>query len=58
MLYNIFYKNQKINNKPINIEKLNEIQNNIRNGVIKVMKGDEIIDIPYKDVKIIKCIIV
>lgn len=58
MLYNIFYKNQKINNKPLNIEKLNEIQNNIRNGVIKVMKEDEIIDIPFKDVKIIKCIIV
>lgn len=58
MLYNIFYKNQKINNKPLNIEKLNEIQNNIRNGVIKIMKEDEIIDIPFKDVKIIKCIIV
>jgi hypothetical protein len=56
--YNIFYKNRKINSKPLKPDDLDKITKFAKNGVINYFINNEITQIPLKDIRIIKNILV
>jgi hypothetical protein len=56
--YNIFYKNYKLNNLPINQEKLDKMLKNCKNNMVKIVLGSDVKDVPLDSIKIIKCTIV
>lgn len=54
--YNIYYKNEKVNIKPLSKDQINEI---IANNVIyKKNQNNDLIEIPVNKIKIFKCTII
>jgi hypothetical protein len=56
--YNIFYKNKKVNNKPISDEKIKIMLDNAKNNMVALEYKSNIVNVPLSDIRIIKCIIV
>lgn len=56
--YNLFFKNAKINDKPINEEKLVELLNNSKHGIVRIKDKSNFVDLPVNKIKFIKCTIV
>lgn len=54
--YNIYYKNEKVNIKPLSEEQVIEISK--KQYVYKKTKFDTIDEIPVKKLKIMKCTII
>ena len=54
--YNIYYKNEKVNIKPLSEEQIIEISK--KQYVYKKTKFDTIDEIPVKKLKIMKCTII
>lgn len=57
LMYNLYYKNEKLNALPVSKKELEEI--NKRKFVGKMNKeSKEIVSIPTKDINIVKCYLV
>jgi hypothetical protein len=56
--YNIFYKNKKVNNKPISDEKIKIMLDNAKNNMVALEYKSNIVNVPLSDIRIIKCVIV
>lgn len=54
--YNIYYKNEKVNIKPLSKEQINEIISN--NVIYKKAQNNDLIAIPINKIKIFKCTII
>jgi ribosomal protein S3AE len=57
-VYNIFYKNKKINNSELKEEQVQEIIKNCKNGMIRLNIDNNINDVPLRQLQIVKCTIV
>ena len=57
--YNLYYKDQKFNNRPLSLEELKEMAKVSKKGIIykKDIKGN-MIPIKLKNIKIVECTIV
>ena len=55
-LYNLYYKNEKINSKPLKDNDINELKN--KNYIYKKIDKFNSIKLPLNEVKIIKCILI
>lgn len=54
--YNIYYKNEKVNIKPLSNEQIKEIISN--NVIYKKAQNNDLIEIPINKIKIFKCTII
>lgn len=54
--YNIYYKNEKVNIKPLSKDQINEIITN--NVIYKKNQNNDLIEIPVNKIKIFKCTII
>lgn len=54
--YNIYYKNEKVNVKPLSKEQINKIISN--NVIYKKSPNNDLIEIPINKIKIFKCTII
>lgn len=55
-VYNLYYKNEKINSKPLKDNDINELKN--KNYIYKKIDKFNSIKLPLNEVKIIKCILI
>lgn len=55
-VYNIYYKNEKLNHRPLNISEINGIKE--KEFILKKDNKNKIVKIPLQYVKIIKCTLI